>query len=238
MKRVGAAAFDRIYAKDPDPWQLESSAYERGKYAETLRAVEDADCRRALEIGCAKGAFTVQLARLCDCLVAIDFSGRATAAARRRVARQDGVTVLRRAFPEQVPDGPWTLIVCSEVLYYLDPPALDQAIAWFSVALGNGSSVVVVHWRGPGVTEPLRGDDVHDRLAVELRAWHLFDRRSEHYRLDRFGSRALAPSKRRAGRRLPGPQAGNQSQTQFGGHDGNNHESDGGNTCAGDGGGA
>jgi predicted TPR repeat methyltransferase len=189
VKRVGAAAFDRVYANDPDPWQLESSAYERGKYAATLRALGDADRTRTLEIGCAKGAFTVKLARLCESLVAIDFSARAVAAARRRGARDDGVSVLRRVFPEQVPDGPWSLVVCSEVLYYLDPPALDQAMAWFAAALGKGSTLVVVHWRGPGVTEPLRGDDVHDRMVAELHRWHVFDRRSEHYRLDRFGSR-------------------------------------------------
>jgi SAM-dependent methyltransferase len=164
--------------------------------ARGTRASARSHGRRALEIGCAKGAFTLQLARLCDSLVAIDFSGCAVEAASSRLARDDRVTVLRRAFPEQAPDGPWSLVVCSEVLYYLDPPALDQAIAWFSAALGSGSSVVAVHWRGPGVTEPLRGDDVHDRLEAELGPWHRFDRRSERYRLDRFGARTPPPSTR------------------------------------------
>lgn len=186
MKRVAAPEFDRIYADDPDPWKLESSPYERLKYAATLAALGGGPYLSALELGCASGVFTAQLARRCTSVVAIDFSGRAVAMARRRLAAVENVEVRLGSFPEDAPRGPWSVVVCSEVLYYLDPPALEAGMAWLADQLAGGSTLVAVHWRGPAVTEPLRGDDVHDRMLLDLARWHARDERRARYRLDVF----------------------------------------------------
>jgi hypothetical protein len=96
------------------------------------------------------------------------------------------VDLLRAEFPEETPAGSWDLVVCSEVLYYLQPPALKDAIVWIRAQLGHGTSVIAVSWRGRGHDEPLLGDEVHDRLARELVDWHALDARHDGYRLDRF----------------------------------------------------
>jgi predicted TPR repeat methyltransferase len=186
MNRVTGLDFDRMYAEAADPWGLETSDYEAGKYAATLAQLGTRFYPNAIEVGCAIGVFTPQLATRCARLVALDFSVAAVAMTRRRVSGLDHVEVLVGSFPEQTPAGAWDLVVCSEVLYYLDAPALDEAIAWFADQLADGATVVAAHWRGPGRTEPLRGDDVHDRLVGELGAWHTYDARRERYRLDRF----------------------------------------------------
>ncbi len=80
------------------------------------------------------------------------------------------VDLLRASFPEETPPGSWDLIVCSEILYYLQPPALDEAVGWIKTQLAYGASVLAVSWRGIGREEPLLGDEVHDRLAVQLAA--------------------------------------------------------------------
>jgi len=195
MNRVGAREFERMYARDSDPWELATSAYERDKREQTVRALAPAGYGRALQVGCATGELTAALAPHCEHLVARDFAPSAITATQRRVAGHGNVEVMRAVFPEQVsPDG-WTLVVCSEVLYYLDEEALAAAVAWLEQALVGGATVLAVHWRGPGVTEPLRGDDVHDRLATELRRWHALDRRQRDYRLDRFDGEAAEKSR-------------------------------------------
>ncbi len=184
--RTGAAHFDELYESSADPWNYASSAYEHEKYAATLAAAGPGPHARALEVGCSIGIFTERLAPSCAELVALDFSTRALELARARLAGLANVELIHGSFPEQVPAGEWDLIVCSEVLYYLDPPAFAQALGWLRTRLEHGARVVAVSWRGVGTSEPLRGDDVHDLLAVELAELHTLQTRTTGYRLDRF----------------------------------------------------
>jgi predicted TPR repeat methyltransferase len=184
--RVGREFFEDLYARSADPWEFATSDYEREKYADTLEALEDERFARGLEVGSSIGVFTEQLAERCDELVAIDVSEQALARARERLGDRPGVVLERMSFPEEMPTGPWDLVVCSEVLYYLDPTAFDLAVERLRTALGAGATVLAVHWRPPTKTYPLRGDEVHDRLIAELGPWHTFDGRRPRYRLDRF----------------------------------------------------
>jgi SAM-dependent methyltransferase len=191
--RVGAERFERKYERDADPWRYESSRYERDKYGATLAALPAGRFARALELGCSIGVFSELLAPRCEQLVALDFSARALASARRRLAATAGVELLQAAFPEQVPDGQWDLVVCSEVLYYLDEGTLKAALSWLELQLTGGAVVLVVSWRGEGSEEPLRGDDVHDLIAERFARWHSLDGRTSGYRLDRFDGEAQLP---------------------------------------------
>ncbi|HXP28361.1 MAG TPA: class I SAM-dependent methyltransferase, partial [Solirubrobacteraceae bacterium] len=170
-------------------WSYESSDYERAKYASTLAALPSGRFANALEVGCSIGVFTEQLAARCDRVLAIDFSARALRLARCRLYAHGNVELRQASFPEQAPAGHWQLILCSELLYYLQAPALDSAIAWLTQQLSGGACVLAVSWRGEGVDEPFRGDDVHDRLTHELARWHSLDGRRDGYRLDRFAGR-------------------------------------------------
>jgi predicted TPR repeat methyltransferase len=187
-----AARFEGIYERSADPWSYESSDYEREKYASTLAALPDGHISSALELGCSIGVFTEQLATRCERVLAVDFSERALQLAHGRLDTVANVELRLASFPEQAPDGPWQLILCSELLYYLQAPALDRAIAWLTEQLRGGACVLVVSWRGQGADEPFLGDDVHDRLARELVRWHSLDGRCEGYRLDRFDGRGAA----------------------------------------------
>jgi SAM-dependent methyltransferase len=184
--RVGREFFEHLYAHCEDPWEFATSDYEREKYADTLAVLGDERFDRGLEVGCSIGVFTEQLADRCDELMGIDVSERALARARERLRGRGGVSLERMTFPEEMPPGPWDLVVCSEILYYLDADAFALALERLRAALGAGATVLAVHWRPPTKTYPLRGDEVHDRLRAELRPWHAFDGRRARYRLDRF----------------------------------------------------
>ncbi len=181
--------FDALYEQSRDPWGYQSSDYEREKYESTLAAIPPVPIHRALEVGCSIGVFTAQLAERCEHVVAVDFSSRAIELARSRLTGVPNVEVRQARFPEQAPAGPWELVVCSELLYYLAADSLTRAIAWLTTQVRDGACVLAVSWRGQGTDEPFLGDEVHDRLARELAPWHSLDARRDGYRLDRFQRR-------------------------------------------------
>jgi SAM-dependent methyltransferase len=187
--RIGREFFEDLYAGSEDPWEFATSDYERDKYADTLAALGSARFARGLEVGSSIGVFTEQLADRCDELVAIDVSERALALARKRLSGHGNVTLAAATFPEEMPPGPWDLVVCSEVLYYFDDAAFARAVERRRAALEDEATVLAVHWRPPTTTYPLRGDEVHDRLMAELGPWHAFDGRRPRFRLDRFEGR-------------------------------------------------
>lgn len=181
--RVEPAFFDDLYARDPDPWSFETSEYEAAKYDATIAALEP-PYASALEVGCSIGVLTQRLVAHCGKVLALDVAEAALAKARARVPE---AIFEHREIPEQWPEGAFDLIVCSEVLYYLDPPALDRTLEAIDRTLVPSGSLLAVHWRHPTERYPLRGDEVHGELerlgwpaAVELRTpdyvLHRFDR--------------------------------------------------------------
>jgi predicted TPR repeat methyltransferase len=168
-ERLGREYFEGLYAESGDPWGFETSEYERNKYARTLAALGERRFRRGLEAGASIGVFTEMLADRCDELLAVDVSERAVAEARRRLSGRGHVTVERRTLPEEMPGGPFDLIVASEVLYYFPGEEMLAVLRGFERELARGGSLLAVHWRRETKTYPLQGDEVHELLAQNTR---------------------------------------------------------------------
>ena len=184
---MGAAYFEQLYSDDEDPWGLATSEYERRKYATTIDALEGRRYGSGLEVGCSIGTLSERLAMCCDTLLAVDVAPSAVARARRRLAHGDGVTVQLRSLPEETPEGPFDLIVCSEVLYYWDRDLLRRGWRARREVLAPGGSLLAVHWRGPVRHYPQGGDAVHEVIREDAAGLRLA--RSgvwPRFRLDRF----------------------------------------------------
>lgn len=113
-----ALRWDHVFAKN-DPWNY-GSDYEQRKYEQTLDLLPDAPIERALELACAEGMFTPALSSRVETLIAADISTTALARARERCRGIANIMFQQLdLIAEEIPAGQ-NLIVCSEVLYFLD----------------------------------------------------------------------------------------------------------------------
>lgn len=164
IHRLQREYFEELYGASEDPWGFSTSDYERQKYGRTLAVLGGRRFGQALEVGCSIGVFTAMLAPYCDELLAVDASERAAALARKRLASFTNVRVERRTFPEEMPRGPFGLILASEILYYLDRETMLAALRSLEKNLAPGGSLLAVHWRHETRTYPLQGDEVHELI--------------------------------------------------------------------------
>ncbi|WP_018240594.1 nodulation methyltransferase NodS [Ensifer sp. BR816] len=110
---------DRELAAD-DPWGLDANPFERERHAQMLRlSLAHGSITNALEVGCAAGAFTVQLAPHCQRLTVIDVVPQAIARARRRMKDPPHISWIVSDVQQFSPDELFDLIVVAEVLYYV-----------------------------------------------------------------------------------------------------------------------
>ncbi len=165
----GAVDFEARYRVDPDPWRYATSGYERRKYAATLAACGPGPFARALELGGSIGVFSALLAPRCAQLDTIDAAPTAVAAARERLASVPGVQVRLGSIPQDVPPGPYQLVVASEILYYLAPVRLASTFERIGDVLAPGGRLVAVHWRPPGPERPHTAEQIHRMLHRQ--AW-------------------------------------------------------------------
>ena len=187
LDTIHAGYFDDLYNSDPDPWQFRTSDYEHEKYRATLDALSRPRYAEALEVGCAIGILTRQLAERCDHLLALDGSAVALAAAQSECVGRANVSFACGMVPADFPAGGRDLIVLSEVLYYFGPDDLRRMAAWTTEALEPGGVALLTHWLGETPDYPLTGDEAVEAflsaapgLTTDLR------RRRERYRLNRL----------------------------------------------------
>ena len=150
--------FDALYTRTPDPWGMETSAYEAAKYDATLAALGERRFRSGLEVGCSIGVLSERLAARCERLLGLDVSPVALERAKRRVP---AVRFLRAEVPDDWPTDRYDLVVLSEVLYFLSAAEVAAMACLVARDLAGGGTAVVVNWTGEN-DRPLDGDAAAD----------------------------------------------------------------------------
>lgn len=163
---IGSGYFDQLYRDHPDPWAFETSPYEQEKYAATLSLLRAEPYGNALEVGCAIGVLTAQLARYCTNLLAVDASEIALERARAR-GLPSFVRFEKRMVPAEFPDGQFDLILLSEIVYYLAVGDLQILARQCSKALLPGGAMILCHWLGE-TDYPLTGIEASDLFAAAV----------------------------------------------------------------------
>jgi len=136
--------FEKLFQGRIDPWNY-SSSYEQTKYERTLALIPDG-MKTALEIGCAEGHFTVQLAPHVRTLTACDIADTALERAARRCEALPHVRFIRLDVASDPIPGQLDLIVCSEMLYYVGSVGLLRQVAKkIAHALNRNGYLVMAH---------------------------------------------------------------------------------------------
>ena len=161
--------FDQLWSGS-DPWDLDTSEFEQQRYARQFGLIEGRRYRRALEIGCASGSFTRQLAPLCAEVLAIDVSEHAIERARAAGGVHGGVEFRAANVMELDLEGEatWDLVVLAETVYYLGwlYPMFD--IGWLAHSLHEatrtGGRLLLVNsmWSDEGLMSPWLIRSYHD----------------------------------------------------------------------------
>lgn len=161
-----STSFDAMFAQSDDPWNVESSWYERRRSALVAAVLPNERLGRVLDIGCSTGALTAQLAERAESVLALDISDEALARARRRSVTN---VEWRRA---QVPrdlggiDTGYDLVVLSEIGYFLDGRAIAELIGQVDRLLAPGGVVLAANWLASTQEIPLDGTLVDAQLRA------------------------------------------------------------------------
>lgn len=138
-------AFWEDLFRKPDPWNY-GSLYEQEKYARQIMLLPEGPIGKALELACAEGRFTEKLASRVEQLIATDISATALGRARERCSSRENIEfrqldLVVDPLPEEL-----DLIVCSEVLYYLNNEAELRVVAQrLAAALKPGGHILTAH---------------------------------------------------------------------------------------------
>ncbi|MEE2035799.1 class I SAM-dependent methyltransferase [Nocardiopsis sp. CT-R113] len=163
---VDGSYFDAMYSSCDDPWGFRTRWYEQRKRALSMAALPRERYGRAFEPGCAIGLLTGELASRCDRVLAWEGSAEAASQAREESAAAGNVLVRRARVPAEWPEGPFDLVVLSELLYYFDDADLASVLDRTRESLGPGGTVLAVHWRHTVPEHVRSGDDAHLALAA------------------------------------------------------------------------
>jgi cyclopropane fatty-acyl-phospholipid synthase-like methyltransferase len=176
--------FDRMYARQDDPWHFRTSTYEREKYRATLAALPRDRYLRALEIGCSIGELTYLLGQRCENVLGIDTASAALRSACHRCAGLSHVSFRKMHVPSEWPAGHVDLLVLSEVLYFLSGEDIDAVAAHARHSLESDGTILLVNWLGP-TDSPCSGDEAASRfIEASTELCLVGQTRTEAFRID------------------------------------------------------
>jgi protein-L-isoaspartate O-methyltransferase len=147
--------FDDLYRRESDPWEIETSWYERRKRAIVLATLRCDRYGSAFEPGCGRGVMTAALAERCDHVHATDVSSEALRQARRRLGDHAHVSLSVAELPGGWPTGPQDLIVLSEILCFLNREPIETVVDLAAASLSPGGDLVLVDYTGGTEGAPL-----------------------------------------------------------------------------------
>lgn len=183
--------FESIFRMDADPWDFETSPYERQKLAHLLSCIPPTCSRFAVELGCATGIGTRKLGMRSDRVLAVDASETALALAGTRCADMGHVRFVRAFLPRDYPAAEalgCDLVILSEILYFLDSDDIRRLARRVMRSATKDAALLLVHWTGYTDT-PCTGEEASEYFMTACRAQQWFSDytdRAPSYRIDRL----------------------------------------------------
>ena len=145
-RRFVRGYFEHVYRQE-DPYDIAQNPEELKKRSETMATIAGVRFGNALEIGGGEGLLAECLADQVDKLHMVDLSERALQRAQERLHDKSNVEIGRLDIVGEPLPGVFDLIVCSEVLVYVQLTELDDVRDKIVAALPSGGHLLLVHSR-------------------------------------------------------------------------------------------
>lgn len=146
FNNTGEEPFEKGYQEKEDPWDYQLKPYEQAKYRQTLDILPPARFQSGMELACAEGVFSAQLASRVDRLVGADISPSALERAKKRCKAYGHVSFQQLDLRKDPLPGLFDLIVCSEVLYFMGGrDGLAEVAHKLVAGLRPGGKLVMAH---------------------------------------------------------------------------------------------
>lgn len=133
--------FDHKYKKE-DPYEIAKKSSDT-RYSDMLALISDMHFKRALDVGCGEGSFSKMLLSCCDLVEGIDISETAIARAKLKYQCYSSLRFFAADFSKCCFEGKYDLIVCAEVLYYLNRNQLTKTISKIYGLLNPNAFVLI-----------------------------------------------------------------------------------------------
>lgn len=143
-----ASHFDAIYKRSPDPWDVRTSPYELGKRDAARALLGDARFEHALEAGCGEGCLAGDLLLHGQARRATGIDQAEEIVERARKSAPEGLRLVRGRLPDDLPEGPYDLVIFSELLYYLPERDLERLAALTRMQMVPGAAMLIVSYLG------------------------------------------------------------------------------------------
>lgn len=157
--------FDRLFARSPDPWNYQTSFVSQERKAILLASLPRHGISRLLEIGCAAGWMTAELAKRADVVTAIDISPMALRHAASHCAHLQNVQFQQLDLMTSTLDGTFDTIVCAGVLVFLPWSTQEEVRNRIIKALEPEGTLLLEHTREAFPGE-VAGQRVHALYAA------------------------------------------------------------------------
>ncbi|MGH8646995.1 MAG: class I SAM-dependent methyltransferase [Gammaproteobacteria bacterium] len=141
-------SFFALKYKHVDPWSFDATPYQAKHFANTLALIPKRSYRRALEIGCGEGTFSLRLLQEREILefIGLDISPNAIQRATIRCTSFRQARFCIQNILKAQPRGPFDLIVIAETLYYLGDTVSFLAETVARLLYRKGTLVLVDPW--------------------------------------------------------------------------------------------
>ena len=158
---------------DPTLDEASNDCEREERYTTILGFVPHGRFRRAFEPGCSIGELTARLAARCGFVTAIDIADVAVDPARDRCSGLGNVDVHQGSLLDNMPQGPFDLVVFSEIGYYFVPAQLIELAHEIAPRIEPRGQLIAVHGTGAAPDHVLPGRVVHEILREHLPMEHL-----------------------------------------------------------------
>ncbi|WP_348765682.1 class I SAM-dependent methyltransferase [uncultured Salinisphaera sp.] len=142
---IDLAGFEAKFRAGPDPWHTFTARDEAIKRQRILRALGHGPMARILELGSGNGSNSQALARRALKLHACDGSPSATRLTRDALANAPHAHAWQIALPARLPGTRYEAVVIAELLYYLEPRAMQRLARDVAAVLPPGARLVLAH---------------------------------------------------------------------------------------------